>query len=723
MSAQTPPSLSTLRLIDNYDRFTRLSEKMQARITHRLEWVHAILAVPHGKKGQVVSKAAEELKVSIPTVHRFVKAYRKGGWEALCDTRGATAQSLPPEFKDYVCELHLQCQRSTTGREVHRMLIERWRKWQRSGEEKHAIPGYETPPPAGSKGFPRGWSEDNILRFQPDRYALTAVRQGAKSAAVFLPSILKTRVGMKFGQVFFFDDQQYDLKVVAPGTSQKAVRPLGFNCLEFLSGCFMHHAIRLRWWDKEHNKHRELTQQEFTWFVVAHLQKHGYRRDSLGTTLVFEHGTATGYNNKQLSTFGGCHSFDEALAAVSHGCIRVDRSGRFNQPIFAGMLFRPQSSGNPNFKAPLESMFNMVRNRMSALPGATGLNRDMKPAEQHGMDIYVRQLLKLWEELDERHRKTIIFPVPTAEQFGDAAEAVYQAINARTDHALEGWEKCGFVAPQLRFTPDERTPWMCQKEVAELPDDVRAMLLAKAETPGHVRPYRLTPADVARQFASELTKLPDHMIPLLIPMQWARTATVKEDRTISIKDQLLGPEAFQYTCRFEDRHGVRTLNPGTKLLCYLNPYNTERLVICKEDGSFIGTLHQRTRAGWLDQDAILEQLKERAEMKADLDAPVRGHLEGLMDERAETKRHNDRLDARKPVLPEELAKARAESARNGVRTRKANEISAALGNAALDPANLLPREDEDELQESFTPAANPFSTSLLLSPSHDDDYE
>ena len=91
----------------------------------------------------------------------------------------------------------------------------------------------------------------------------------------------------------------------------------------------------------------------------------------------------------------------------------------------------------------------------------------------------------------------------------------------------------------------------------ELPDDVRAMLLAKTDTPGHVRPYRLSPADVARQCADELTKLPDHAIPLLVPRQWARPATVKSDRTISIKDQLLGPEAFNYVCRYQTGDGSR----------------------------------------------------------------------------------------------------------------------------------------------------------------------
>jgi len=668
------PNLASLNLIDDAKAFAGLKPCEQENILFRLDWIRKIISSPHGSKAKMSEDAATALDVSLPTISRYVREFKARGWQALRDRRGKNVKPLPEAFRMFVRQLHLQCQRATTGREVQRTLVERWRKWQRTGDEKFAIPGYTSPPPAGPKGYPAGWSEDNILRFRPDEYALSIARQGSKRAAAFLPSILKTRVGTRFGQVVFFDDQDLDIKIAPRGSSQRPLRPQGFNCLDYLSGCFMHHVNRLRWWDKESDQYRTLTQTDFTWFVVSYLQKHGYRSDAQGTTFVFEHGTATGYNNRSLSTFGGYHNFDEALAAVSYGCIRVERSGLFNQPAFAGMLFRPQSSGNPNFKAPLESMFNLVRNRMAALPGATGRNRDLKPAEQYGEDLYTGQMLKLWDRLDERHRKLIRFPMLTAEEFGEVAATVYQSINARTEHELEGWEKCGHVAPQFRFTPDERSPWMSREEVADLPDDVRAMLLAKVETPGHVRPWKLSPADVAAACADELTKLPDCMIPLLIPMQWARPATVKSDRTISLKDQLLGPEAFTYVCRFEDRDGVRTLSPGTKLLCYLNPFAPERLVICKEDGAFLGTLNQQTRAGWMDQDAILEQLKERAEMKADMDTAVRPHLEGLMADRAEMKRNNQRLADGKPVLPEEIAEARAEAGRKGQRTAAANRL-------------------------------------------------
>jgi hypothetical protein len=677
MESSPIPKISVFAEIgDDHESFARLAPKMQKRILLRLEQITMIEEAVNGEKGKAVIRAAAALGVSIPTVNRFVRDYRVGGLWALCDERGKSQKALPQAFQGFIKQLHLQCQRSSTGKEVHRMLIERWRLWQRTGDDQHAIPGYDTPPPAGPAGYPHGWSADNLCRLRPDSYALSLVRQGAKSAAGYLPSILKTRVGTRFASVIFFDDQDLDLKVAPRGMSQKALRPQGFNCLDYFSGAFLHHVIRLRWWDTDGEQYRTLTSEDFTWFVVAFLQKHGYRRDAQGTTFVFENGTATGYNNRKLATSCGYSSFDEALAGISGGCIRVDRSGLYNQPAFAGMLFRPASSGNPNFKAPLESMFNLVRNRMAALPGAMGRNnREQKLAEQHGADLYTEQMLKLWERLDERHRELIRFPMMTPEELGNVSNAIYEAINSRTDHALEGWEQMGFVAPQFRFTPDERSPWLSRDEVMNLPADARAVILAKTEIAGHVRPWKLSPADVARQCAGELTKIPDSAIPQLIPLQWARPATVRENRTISIKDALLGPEALQYVCRIEDRDGsARVLKPGMEILAFLNPFATERLCVCREDGAYLGTLQQMTRAGFTDHQAILSQLKERAKLRADLDTGVRPHLEALMADRAEMKRVNSRLANGQPVLPEEVAAARAESAMQGQRTAAANRL-------------------------------------------------
>lgn len=672
-----PASINVLRLVDDHEELTSLPLRAQKALLDKLDWVDRYLKASHGSKSTIAAKAAEDLDLVPGSFLRYVNKFLRGGWRGLKDTRakgnGGT-RGLPPQFESWVKELYLRNQRTQTGREVHRIVIERWNKWRRSGEGKWAIPGYDAPPAVGPKGYPKGWSEDQIWRLRPDHYACATARQGAKAAADFLPSILKTRCGTRFGQVVFFDDQDYDTKVVAPGLSQRSLRPQGFNSIDYLSGCFLDHSIRMRWWDCEKNQYKTLTGIEATWFIIAHLQRHGYRSDT-GTVLVVEHGTMNGYANMELSTPDGWHRLEDALKAVTDGMVTIARSGLFNHPAFAGLLFRPQSSGNPNFKSPLEGMFNLVRNRHAGLLGATGRNRDEAPAEQYGSDLYVKQLLKVWEKLDDRHRQHLVFPIPTAAQFGDSAFALYQAINARRDHEIEGWESCGFRVPLFRFT--EESPWIGQadlaRKIAASPQLAHAVD-ALALIPGHVTTENLAPIEVADLYRHELLKLPDHLVPLLIPVQWARRVTVNQQREIHIKDQMLGPEAMIFIARTENRDGAFILKPGTRLLAYLNPHLPEKLILCREDGSFLGTIHQNHRAGFMDTEAITAQLGMRAEMKADLDTAVRPALESLIDHRAEMKRTNDRLRDGKPVLPEEIADARSEAGRKAHRTAAANRL-------------------------------------------------
>jgi hypothetical protein len=708
-----PVNLSVLARIDDQSAFARLPQRLQKLVMRRLDWAIRISeASSLSERGKLISQAALALDVSVPTVYRICGKVEDGGWRALVDGRGRfTNSGLPEEFRDWIGSLHLLNQRDTTGMEVHRQATERWRLSLRTGDPKYAIPGYASPPPAGPAGYPVGWSYDNLLKLRPTKRDCALVRQGEKRAAGYLPPVLKTRSGLKFGQVVQADDQWDDIRVVAPGMSQKVIRPLGFNFLEYLSGCCMTHTTRFRFWDAEAGRNRELSQQDFVWSAIAYFQDHGYRDDEHGTVLYCEWGTASGFNSKKLPTFADHTSFDAALAAVSKGRISVQRSGLFNKPAFAELYFRPQSSGNPNGKGAVESSFNFLRNRMASLSGATGLNRDMKPAECFGIDLHAEQMLKVWERLDERYREMICWPLLTTGQFAEVKDALYRAINSRTEHALEGWEDCGHVETQLRFTPDERSPWLSCQEVNDLPADVRAMLLAKADSsPGHVRPYRLSPADVASRHAGELTKLPDHAIPLIVPSAWARPVTVKEDRTVSIKDILMGPEPFTYAAKFEDKESATILQPGTKLLAFLNPFRPARLVICREDGAYLGTLRLQTRSGWLDDDSILEQLKERSKMESDLNTGVKHKLQGLMEHRQESKRINTRLAKGQPVLPEDVAAARSESGKKGARTAAANRLQAhgkardwdaeePEAEAWQDPLAVLPSSPWDELPE------------------------
>lgn len=674
MNLLAKEKLSTLRLITDPAYFATLKDDVKADVLLKVQIIHPIHEAGHRQKGAMKEAAALALDCSVTTINRYLGDYRAQGFKGLVSghINGGT-KGLPVLFRDFVATLFLQNQRALAGREVQRQLVERWNRWRRTGNAAYTIPGYDFPPADCGSGHPAGWSVDNINRLRPDDYALAIARQGEKAAAKFLPSILKTRVGTSFGQIVFLDDQDYDNKVVAPGKSGKTLRPQGFNALDYHSGCFMEHCFRLRWRDESKDEWKTLSGVDYTWFQITYLQRHGYREDT-GTMLVQEHGTAKGFDNKKLWTPQGHHSLAAALEGLSQGKIQTMASGLYNQPVFAGMLFRPQSSGNPNIKAPLESMFNLTRNRFASLPGAVGRNRDVKPAEQYGEDKYAEQMLKLYDSLDEQHRLMVGFSNLTFLQFGQVAHAIYDAINARRDHALQGWGKLGYTVPFFRW--DKSSPWLSQQQVASLSPRQRAAAEALMEDAGHVMLANLAPAEVAAMHRRELTPIPDEWIPLLIPVQWSREATVTSKREIRIEDSLLGDEPFIYLARFVGSDSVRTLKAGTKVRCYLNPYDTSKLYVCRADGSWLGVLYERTRAGFLDHEQIMAQLHERAEITADLNLGVRPHLEGTIQRRTEMKRVNDRLAEGKAVLPEEIAEARSEAGRKGQRTAAANRLQA-----------------------------------------------
>jgi hypothetical protein len=673
---------------DELSDFSRLREDVRRDVLTWISAINEINAAGRGAMGRVVSAVCVRLGCSQGTVYRKVEAYKERGWMGLVNQAKCPETGLPPAFKTWVESLHLRNQRDSTGAAVQRIVLDQWALWRRTGDPSHALPGYSTPPPASAKGYPAGFSAKNLNRLKPCEHNRKLGRQGAKAASEFLPSILKTRVGMRFGQVVFFDDQDYDQKIVAPGLSQKAMRPQGFNALDYLSGCFIDYIIRSRYLDTDTDTMKSLNQRDFVWFVIHVLTTVGYRNDEDGSIFVFEHGTASGYNNEKLETANGISKFDEALAFVTGGKLRVERSGLFNQPVFANMLFRPQSSGNFRFKSPIESMFNLVRNESSMLLGQIGLNaRSHGPEENYGLDIYTTQLLSAYTQLSPERQEMIRWPFHTLAQFGQLYSGIYETINARTGHALEGWEQAGHVVPLIRLAPDDSAPWMTPAQLSKLPARTQELALSLLDAPGFTMPHRLSPRQVADMHRSELTKLPKSSVPLLIPRQWAREVTVKSDRTIQIQDQLAGPEPFIYLCRIITRHGAEMLRPGLKLLARFNPADPSELCISDENDSYIGHLTCTSRINFLDTETMVARLGERSAVKAELEAPVRAALTPVMDDRLSMREHNDRLISGAPVTEEERAAARSESAHKAVTTRRhrswqehldADQVSAAI---------------------------------------------
>jgi hypothetical protein len=566
--------------------------------------------------------------------------------------------------------------------------------WERTGDPKHAIPGYSFPPQRDPRtSLPHGWSYENILRqCRPSNYARAATKQGPKHASEFLPPVLTTRVGSGVLSRILFDDQELDTMladgVIALSGIKDAFRPVSFNALDFYTAAHLKQHLRALVREPDDKKRRALTGREFTWFVIAVLQTIGYRADAIGTECIFEWGTANSFSSRELQTLSGWNSFEEAVSAVLDGHVRVNRSGKFNQPLFADMYFRPQSTGNFRFKTWIESAFRLLRTWMQALPGPTGSNaRENKPEELQGILVRERQLLTaVCDRLDAHSASLLRHHLLSFQQFHQLICAVYQAINRRTEHELEGWSQCGFTFPLWRpALPDAGQPetWFSWAELERLDDISRQLMLARinGNRDGLTRESRLSPADALaltlEQDKPNIRRLPDHLVGLLLPVEWSISGKkVGSDGTITLPNPLWQDTADTYICGGTDQQGRRwSIEPGRQLRVWHNPFGDGRAHLHHPDGGYIGTVHPIVRAKPFDQEAYLAQLGVRASIKSGHDAELRARLADVASERQRREKHNDQVLRGEPCTPEEKALQRR--CKRAARREAADEIDAA----------------------------------------------
>jgi len=634
----------------------QLSASQKGNLFSKLSAVTSLASVPAGGKGAMTATLARSLCVSPQAVHRWVGEYARHGFRALIDRRrdaGGNAV-MPPPCAQWITSQILNAQRGDGVREVRRQCLDRWNLWRRTGDPQWLLPGYVCPPPDCGKGYPDGWSEKTFQRLAPSGYQAALTRQGTITAARLLPSIMRTRVGSSYLQTIFFDDQKYDTQVRVLGY-EKPMVPLGFNALDRLTAFPFRPHIRLRWYDCDSDTHKSLTQREFVWYVITILMTEGYRTDEKGTTLVQEHGTAKTWSNKTLATPDGFHSFEDAVSALTSGHVTMDDSGLFNKPAFSEMLYGPQSSGNPRFKAPIESFFHLVRTYFLPMIGQTGLDPEHAPEENYGIDQYERRMLKAANDLPTAMREGILSNYLTGVEFGHLSMLAYDALANRTDHHLEGWEKCGFVEPVWRWKDDAPGTWRSRRDLASLPSNLRAHALHEQGmdplltsvvpwSPAVARAHCMHDPCIARlKFTDALH---------LLPTTWAKAVKVRTHHEIHLKDDLLPGEELIYLPELTTPRGRKEyLSPGDELRIYINPLAPDTALVCDQSFAFLGTIARNIRITQ-NGDQLDEMFRQRGRLKAAMEGPARRAMEPAMDRRAAVRDLNaDLIAAARNVTP------------------------------------------------------------------------
>jgi len=627
-----------------------LTPNQKSDLFRKLGAVQLVLSAAHGTKQSIIATQARALNVSQQAINGWLAIYKRCGFRGLIDGRrasGTARAALPEVTRQWIKDEILRSQRRDAVAEVHRNVLAQWNLWRRTGDPQWAIPGFITPPPDAGKGFPAGFSIENFQRCKPSNYQKTLAAQGTISAYRSLPSILSTCVGTKYLEYIFTDDEKPDVNVRVLGFERPMV-PLCFHALDRLTRYPFRPHVRLRWYDTDAGMHKHLTQKEYVFYLIYLLCTEGFRTDEAGTCIVQEHGTANAWSNQTLSTPDGHHSFEDALKAITGGCVRMDSSGLFNKPAFAELLYGPQSSGNPRFKAPIESSFRLWRVYSQNLIGQTGRNVEMSPEENYGITKYEKQILKIAAELPASMREGLQSNFLTGVEFASVAELIREALAARDDHRFEGWSECGFVEPVWRWAEDAIGTWRSRSELANLPQHLREHALHQQKqdpTLSTIVPWSPKVARAACLHDPAIQKLSFSDAIHLIPTSWLKPVTVRDRHEIHITEDLLPGEKLVYLPELTTARGrTEFLQPGDELMILLNPLMADTVAVYDRSYQFIGTIVRSVLHG-RNMNQVEEMFRQRARLQGAMEAPVRRAMQPAADRRDAVRAINSDLIA------------------------------------------------------------------------------
>jgi hypothetical protein len=587
-------------------------------------------------KKNVEAEYAARYGKSVTTLYRDYYAYMRGGIIALVPEKALSwagnkkqSRGLSPEFVDY---FKMICESITTPSvpQARRMLLQRIRRgdlipgfgtWKEMWAEKFpgvpAPAGVEYPRDSIETVLPEGLSCRNLNRHKGELFDLVSARQGTFAASKYGPMVYTTRVGCKVGQVLIFDDVWHNQNVNWPG-STKALRPLELCCLDLVSAHKVAWGMRPRIWNPETQKHEGIKEHEFRFLLAYTLcEEVGYRPD--GTILWLERGTA---------------AIDEVLADIisrlSGGAITVKRAPLKDARQLCSM-YKSVSSGNPRFKAPLESHHNAAHTALSAITGQIGRSAEMQPEEIAGRDKDNNLLLKLAAVLPRELAARLQMPFLHWDEYMPCVVAGYDAMADRRDHSLEGWNELGFFDKEFWIpgTPD----FVSLETLKNMPADVAGNLFnILADHPEFCRCRFLSPIEVWRKHKRELKLIPKCGVPLILGPKNGVIRTCPQTAELVFGSRLLGPSQHIYSREYLSEDGfARRIDAGMDYLFHINPFSPSRdLFISTVSGEYLGCSSKINVPARVDQDAVLEQIKRKRAEYARLSKSVSGrHLTQL----------------------------------------------------------------------------------------------
>ena len=550
---------------------------------------------------------SHRMGVSAKTARNRWDAWRRSGgsWRSLIDRRSVGDRAkLSPEFIDYwrgLCEAN---KRKISP--AYREFVRQWRAgW--------SIPGVPLGFPRHT--MPRGFSLDNLRRFSPTPFELTATRVGRGAAAAFRPLVFTTRVGMEVGQRYLIDDVWHDFKVVVLG-QRGARRLLQLHALDLFSGCQFARGMKPRVEDPETGRSVGLNEGEAVFLCAHMLETFGYHPS--GTVIMGELGTAT--LNDQVV---------EMLAKLSGGTVTFDASGAQSASAFGGQ-YCGRSKGNFRFKAALESFHNLLHNETAnalEFPGQTGSNsRVNAPEELHGRERHVDLLCRVMMALPERVRNELRLPMLESRKAMMLVDEISERINQRTDHELEGWLEAGLTT--VDFDLDGH---VINGASVMLMDPVKRAAIEAAGTP---IARKLSPREVFNAGRGRLIKFRPEQTAMLLASCQTRSVRVR-NHLIEFEDAAISPAPLRYLA-----HHFRD---GDEFAVVVNPFSPHVAFLFDAQNRWVGQVNAWQTVSRLDAEALHAQMGAAAAVERELLQPIARRGAAFTEQRRDISRHNSSI--------------------------------------------------------------------------------
>lgn len=641
----------------NDPAFAALPEKVREAVLYLLRSFR-IVDGSENKKAAIKVQAAHfcgKRGFSAVSLTRKYYAYcATGDWKVLVDKAQAGVEwweseriALPRDFVEF---WKGRCERNQRkSKPAWRKLKRQWQEW-RAGNQAAAIPGYDVCPEDGGRGYPAGWSYENLMRCLPSKFELVAARIGPAAAAPYRPKVPTTRVGLRVGQYLVFDDMWHDFKVNVPG-QMGARRLLQLHAQDYFSGCQFARGLKPCIYTEKEQEER-IKEVEMVFLLAYVFSQFGYLPS--GTTCLVERGTAA------IRELVEQHLFD-----FSGGKIRVERNGMEGRAATPA-AYNGRGKGNFRFKAALESLHNLIHNEtadMDVFPGQTGSNSRLNcPEDLAGREKHNDRLLLALETLPVERRALL-----RNRTFLSLDEAIWKVtwlhdvlINDRTDHEMEGWVKAGLLLNEWRINP--QMPWMSGSVLDNMTEQERALAVAVINSnPLLTRSRRLSPREVWDSGRTELVRMRSHEVALLLKGSIPpREVRVGDDHLITFEcDAVDSNDSFRFYPVLNPGGGAaRRLPAGEKFGAILNPFIPDKLHLFNAAGGYIGEVEREQRTCRSDAEGLKRAMGRAAKTENELlnDLVKRGR--DVIKQREADAKWNAKVLTGAPVTIEEKASAR-----------------------------------------------------------------